>query len=57
MRSRQIILCLSLIILFSSCSIFRRNSGIGCPTGKAIGAEKLLEGDKKAQKGKKSSKN
>ena len=37
-----ILLCF-LVVLMSSCSIFRKNSGYGCPRGgAAIGAERIL---------------
>ena len=43
-RSLQItLLTLGLLIFIASCSIFRRETGYGCPSGGAnIGAERLL---------------
>jgi hypothetical protein len=44
-----ILTALSLTILVSSCSLFKRGSG--CPTnGKNVGAEKLISGDPAAEK-------
>ncbi len=46
---KKIIFGLSILILISSCSLFRRTPKSGCPTsGAAVGAEKLAAGDPKA---------
>lgn len=38
---------LLLAVVFSSCSVFRKKTRHGCPTsGAAIGAERILEGEK-----------
>jgi len=42
-------ICCFLVILASSCNLFKRGSG--CPTnGKNVGAEKLISGDPDAEK-------
>ena len=39
----------AVIILLSSCALFKKKDKYGCPTnGRNVGAEKLLSGDKKA---------
>jgi hypothetical protein len=50
---RFTLLCVSLVVLLSSCSIWNSifPPKYGCKTnGKNIGAEKLLDGDPKAEK-------
>ena len=48
---KKIIFALSILILVSSCSLFRRTPKTGCPTsGSAVGAEKLAAGDPKAMR-------
>ncbi len=47
---KKISISLAVIILLSSCSVFKSNKS-GCPTnGKNVGAEKLVSGDPKAIK-------
>ena len=48
---RQIFLITIGAFLFSSCSLFRKNTKYGCPTdGRNVGAEKIASGDPKAIK-------
>lgn len=48
---KKIIFAASILVLISSCSVFRRTPKTGCPTsGAAIGAEQLASGDPKALK-------
>lgn len=54
---RKILPALAVLILVSSCSIFRKKEKYGCPTsGAAVGAEKLASGDPKASRAAKKSK-
>lgn len=47
---KKISISLAVIILLSSCSVFKSNKS-GCPTnGKNVGAEKLVSGDPKTIK-------
>ena len=48
---KKIIVAVSILVLVSSCSIFRRTPKTGCPnSGAAVGAEKLAAGDPKAMR-------
>jgi hypothetical protein len=49
MKNLVLVLCCCVLILGSSCNLFKR--GTGCPTnGKNVGAEKLISGDPDAEK-------
>lgn len=48
---KKILVYCSVIILNTSCSIFKSSNKSGCPSnGKNVGAEKLVSGDPKAIK-------
>lgn len=48
---KKIILSVATIVFLSSCGIFGGSNKTGCPAnGRAVGAEKLAAGDKKAMK-------
>jgi hypothetical protein len=52
-KTRTLMICFSLVILFSSCRVWNNMfpQKYGCPTnGKNVGAEQLLSGDAKTMK-------
>jgi hypothetical protein len=54
---RNILALLSILVIFSSCSLFQKGDKYGCPTnGRNVGAERLLSGKKEDRKAAKAEK-